>query len=59
MRLQIYEQVVERVGFVMTRNPTCSAIPIILGINVLKDLNILHLLAKTEQLGKLAQGCGL
>lgn len=59
MRIQIKDQVVERVGVVRTHGPINPAVPVVLGINVLKDLDLLHLLAKYEHLGQQSCGCSL
>lgn len=59
MRIQIEEQVVEQVGVVVSHIPENPAVPIVLGMNILKDLDLVRLLARYEHLGRQAHGCGL
>lgn len=44
VKIQIDDQVVDRVGVVVTHGPVSISVPIVLGMNMLKDL--LHFLAK-------------
>lgn len=53
------DQVVERVRDMVTRSPVSSVVPIVLGRNVLKDLDLLCLLAEFEHSGRCTWGCGL
>lgn len=59
VRIQIEDQVLEQVGVVATHCPVNPAVPIELGINVLKDLNLLCWLAKYYHLGRPSCGCDL
>lgn len=54
MKRQIDNQVVERVRAMVTCSPVSSAVLIILGINIQKDLALPHLLAKFEHTGQCA-----
>lgn len=58
-RIHIDDQVVDRVGVVVTHGPVSSVLPIVLAMNVLKDLYLPHLLTKFELSGWRVQGCGL
>lgn len=60
VKIQIDDQwMVDQIGVVVTHGPVDSSVPIVLGMNMLKDLDLPHLLAKFKYSGQWAQGCGL
>lgn len=59
VKIQIDDQVVEQVGVIVIHSLVNLAVRIVLGMNILKDLDIPRLLAKTEQLCGCTQVCGL
>lgn len=56
--IQIFGQV-EGVGVVVTHCPVVSLVSMVLGMNVLKSLDLPHLLAEVEWLSELNRSCGL
>lgn len=59
VRIQTDDQVVDQVEVVVTHGPVSLAVSTVLGINVLKDLDLPCLLVKFEHPGQRARGCGL
>lgn len=48
MTVQIFDKVLEKIGIVVIRNPVVSSTPMVLGKNMLKDLDMSQLITEME-----------
>lgn len=59
VNVQIFHLVVEKVGVVVTHSLVIALVHIVLGMNVLKNLDLPCVLSWVEQLDCPERGCGL
>lgn len=59
VKIWLFDHMLEQVGVVVTLNPVVSSVPIVLGMNVMKGLDLSRLLTEVEELCRTKHSCGL